>query len=268
MKKTFKMWLTSVLVLGLVAAAAGCGGGGGAEDEAASLLDTITEKGVITIATSPDYPPFEFIDDNGEVAGLDIDLINAIAAEMGVTVEIVQMGFDSIIGAVKAGQVDIGVSGFTVTEERKESVDFTATYFTGGQVIIAKQPGMETGIRGAADLNGKVVGAQLGTTGEEAANAIEGAEVRPYEDFLVAIQDLKSGNIDAVVGDILVAQGVVGKNLDLGIVGDPLNAEETAIIVAKGNEDLVAALNEAIAKVKENGKYDEIVSKWAGMGTE
>jgi len=267
MKKWFKQSIIGLIIVAMAAVAVGCGGGG-EQEEGQSLLDSIMEKGVITIATSPDYPPFEFIDDEGAVAGLDIDLINAIAEEMGVTVEISQMGFDSIIGAVKAGQVDIGVSGFTVTEERKESVDFTVTYFTGGQVIIAKQAGMETGIKSAADLKGKLVGAQLGTTGEEAANAIEGAEVRPYEDFLVAIQDLKSGNIDAVVGDILVAEGVVAKNMDLGIVGDPLNAEETAIIVAKGNDDLVAALNEAIAKIKENGKYDEIVSKWAGMEME
>ncbi len=268
MKKWLKQSIIGLIIVAMAAVAVGCGGGGAAEEESQSLLDSIMEKGVITIATSPDYPPFEFIDDEGAVAGLDIDLINAIAEEMGVTVEISQMGFDSIIGAVKAGQIDIGVSGFTVTEERKESVDFTTTYFTGGQVIIAKQPGMETGIKGAADLNGKLVGAQLGTTGEEAANAIEGAEVKPYEDFLVAIQDLKSGNIDAVVGDILVAEGVVAKNMDLGIVGDPLNAEETAIVVAKGNEDLVAALDEAIAKIKASGKYDEIVSKWAGMETE
>lgn len=258
MKKFLSMLVCAVMIASIAVVAVGCGAQKTVEKK--TLLDSIKEKGVITIGTSPDYPPFEFIDKAGKVSGIDMDLINAVAKEMGVKVEISQMGFDSIIGAVKAGQVDIGVSGFTVTEDRKKSVDFTDPYFSGGQVIIAKA---DSPIKAAADLKGKNVGAQSGTTGEKAANAVGAASVKTYQDFLVAIQELKSGNLDAVIGDQSVAKNVIAQQPELVVKGSPLNAEETAIVVAKGNQDLVTALNAAIKKVRASGQYDEIVAKWA-----
>ena len=260
--KMKKISCTLICVLMLIAVAvfaAGCGAKK-ADVKQKTLLDSIKEKGVMTIGTSPDYPPFEFIGKDGKVAGLDMDLINAISKEMGVNVQLSQMGFDSIIGAVKSGQVDIGVSGFTVTPARQKSVDFTDPYFSGGQVIIAKK---DSPITGAADLKGKIVGVQGGTTGEEAANKVGAGTVKTYQDFLVAIQELKSGNIDAVIGDQSVAKNVVAQQPEFVVKGTPLNAEETAIIVKKGNAELVTALNDAIKKVKQSGDYDKILAKWA-----
>lgn len=261
MKKLGKLLIVSVLALAVAIAAAGCG----SKQESSqpkTLLDQIKAKGEITMATSPDYPPFEFIDDKGNVAGLDIDLANAIAKEMGVKLTIQQMGFDGIITAVKAGQVNMGVSGFTVTEERKKSIDFTDPYFTGGQVIVALK---ESNFKGPEDLNGKVVGAQIGTTGEKAANGIKGAQVKTFDDFLMAIQELKNKNIAAVVGDMSVAKNLVASDSKLVIVGKPINEEQTAIIVQKGHPELVKALNDAIAKVKASGEYDKIIQKWANQ---
>lgn len=263
MKKHLSTILCAVMIASIAVLAAGCGAK--KADEKKTLLDTVKEKGVITIGTSPDYPPFEFIDKEGKVSGIDMDIINAVAQEMGVKVEVSQMGFDSIIGAVKAGQIDIGVSGFTVTEDRKKSVDFTNPYFSGGQVIIAKA---DSPIKSAADLKGKNIGAQSGTTGEQAANEVGAASVKTYQDFLVAIQELKSGNLDAVIGDQSVAKNVIAQQPEFVVKGEPLNAEETAIVVAKGNPELVTALNDAIKKVKDSGKYDEIIAKWANYKAE
>jgi polar amino acid transport system substrate-binding protein len=258
MGKKWTKVLLGIMIIGMLALTAGCAGSEDASAEK-TAWEKIQEAGVITVGNSPDYPPFETIDDQGNIVGIDIDLMNAIAEELGVEVEIKQMGFDTIITAVQSGQVDIGMSGFSITEERKESVDFTDPYFEGGQVVLTTP---DSGIEKIADLNGQTIAVQMGTTCEEAAKTIEGAEIKSLDDFNMAVMMLKNGTVKAVVADISVAKQYVA-NEGFVIVGEPLTFEETAIIVKKGNDDLRAALNEAIAKIKENGKYDQIMEKWA-----
>ena len=223
-----------------------------------SAWDRIQKNGTVLTGNSPDYPPFETIDDNGKVVGFDIDLIDAIVAEMGFKTEIRKMGFDSIIIAVKNGQVDIGMSSFSVTEERKNAVDFTIPYFISGQVLIARA---DSKFQSAADLKGKVVASGIGTTGEEAAMKMEGVTYKGLDDYTTAVMMLKNGAVDGVVMDIAIADGYVEK-AGFVRVGDPLTYEETAIIVKKGNPSLVKALNAAIEKVKASGQLDTLRKKW------
>jgi arginine/lysine/histidine transporter system substrate-binding protein len=221
---------------------------------------TALEKiGVITMGNSPDYPPFETIDDKGNIVGFDVDVANAIAKELGVKLEIKQMGFDTIITAVQSGQVDIGMSGFSITPERKEKVEMSTPYLVGGQVIVTTK---DSGIKSAADLNGQKVAVGIGSTCEKAAQTIKGANVVSLDDFNVGFVMLKSKSVKAVVADITVANNYVAKDSTYVIVDKPLTYEETAAITKKGNTDLIKAINDAISKLEKEGKIKEYKSKW------
>ncbi len=223
----------------------------------ADMWDKIRKDGVIIIGNSPDYPPYESMDGNTRV-GFDIDLMDAMAEKMGLKVEWKTMSFDSIIAAVNMGQVDIGFSGFSVSEDRKKSVDFSKAYFVSGQVIVTLP---DSAIKSGADLKGKKVGVQLGTTGQEAAEKIEGVEVLKPETYSTAFMMLKTKAVDAVVADIPVAEEYAKKQ---GFVISPekLSYEENAVVVAKGNPKLVEALNKALDEVEKDGTLGKLVDKW------
>ncbi|CCH47476.1 basic amino acid ABC transporter substrate-binding protein [Pseudodesulfovibrio piezophilus] len=230
----------------------------GISSAAGTTLEKVKEKGVITVGNSPDYPPFESIGDNGERVGFDIDLLDAVAQKIGVKVQWVTMEFAAIVTAVQSGQVDMGMSGFSITPERREQVGFSAPYFASGQVIVTRP---DSDIKNVADLNGKKIAVQLGTTGEQQADKIEGASVIKPESYSIAFMMLHNNAADAVIADLSVADEYM-KNGTFKKAGEPLSFEEFAMISRKGNEDLLAALNAALDAVKKDGTYDAIVKKW------
>lgn len=223
----------------------------------ADMWDKIQKAGVIVIGNSPDYPPYESMDGNKRV-GFDIDLMNAMAEKMGLKIKWQTMSFDSIIAAVNMGQVDIGFSGFSISEDRKKSVDFSNSYYVSGQVIVTL-PG--SSIKSGADLKGKKIAVQLGTTGQEAAEKIEGAEVIKHETYSTAFMMLKTKAVEAVVADIPVAEEY-SKKQGFVIAPEKLSYEENGIVVRKGNPKLVAALNKALAEVEKEGTLAKLVEKW------
>lgn len=224
----------------------------------ASTWAQIQEKGVITVGNAPDYPPFESIDDKGERIGFDIDLIQAMAKQLNLKVEFVTLGFEVIVTAVQSGQVDLGVSGLSITEERKQFVNFTDPYMIAGQVVLTRD---DTGIKSLAELKGKRVSAPVGTTSYAAAEKLEGIELTAPEDYNMSFALLKGGGVDAAVFDIPVAQEYM-KQGGLATVGEPLSFEEFAMIGNKDNADLIAALNKALAAVKASGEHDQLMKKW------
>ena len=169
------------------------------------------------------------------------------------------MAFDSIIPAVTAGKADIGVAGMTVTEDRKESVDFSEPYATATQVVIVKE---DSDIAGPDDLVGKKVGVQLGTTGDIYASDIEDATVEQYNKGFEAVQALTQGKIDAVVIDGQPAKEFVKEAEGLKILDEAFTEEEYAIAIAKDNTELKDQINDALAKLKDSGKLDEIIGKY------
>lgn len=225
---------------------------------AGTTLEKVKEKGVITIGNSPDYPPFESIGDDGKRTGFDIDLIKAITAKLGVKIQWVTMDFAAIVTAVQSGQVDMGISGFSVTPERGEQVSFSNPYYASGQVLIVRK---DSQIKGVADLVGKKIAVQLGTTGEQQADKVEGAEVVKPESYNIAFMMLHNRAAEAVIADISVADQFVKKGT-FKRAGEPLSFEEFAMISRKGNEALLAELNKALEEVKKDGTYDAIVKKW------
>lgn len=225
---------------------------------AETTLDKVLSKGTITVGNSPDYPPFESIGDMGERVGFDVDLMNALAEKLGVKVQWVTMDFAAIVTATQSGQVDIGMSGLGITEERAKSVSFSDAYIASGQVLVVRT---DSAVQSVADLNGKKIAVQLGTTGEQQADKIEGVEVVKPESYNIAFMMLNNKAVDAVIADLSVADEFV-KRGTFKRAGEPLSFEEFGIVSRKGNDALLAALNKALAELKADGTYAAIVKKW------
>ncbi len=223
-----------------------------------TALEKIKEAGVITVGTCPDYPPFESIDDKGNIIGFDIDLARAVAAELGVEVKFVNMGFDSIITAVKSGQVNVGISSFSINEERKASIDFSVPYLISSQVVLVQK---DSPLKAIEDLTGKQVAVAIGTTGAEAAKSIEGAKLKVVDDSNLSVMMLGNGSADAVVIDVAIAKEYQKKR-GFVIMEKPLQMEETACVIMKGNDTLRQEIDKAIEKVKADGSFDTIKAKW------
>lgn len=230
-----------------------------AESEAAETEAAEGETtGTLVMATNAEFPPYEF-HEGGEIVGIDVDIAAAIAKEMGMGFEVEDVAFDSIIPEVQSGKADFGAAGMTVTEDRKQSVDFSDTYATATQVIIVTE---DSEIAAPADLEGKTIGVQLGTTGDIYACDIADATVEQYNKGFEAVQALTQGKIDAVIIDGEPAKVFVEQNEGLKILDEAFTTEEYAICVKKGNTELLEGINAAIANLKESGELDKIVAKY------
>ncbi|MGN1378032.1 MAG: basic amino acid ABC transporter substrate-binding protein [Dorea sp.] len=250
-----KKLMSTLLIAACVFSLAACGS---KKEETESKEEAGKESDTLVMATNAEFPPYEYYEGD-EVVGIDAEIAQAIADELGMTLKIEDMAFDSIIPAVTSGKADFGAAGMTVTEDRKKNVDFTDTYATATQVIIVKE---DSDIAGPDDLVGKKIGVQLGTTGDIYAGDIEDAEVEQYNKGFEAVQALTQGKIDAVVIDGEPAKEFVAQAEGLKILDEAFTEEEYAIAVAKGNDDLREKINDALAKLKESGKIDEIVAKY------
>ena len=206
------------------------------------------------------YPiPYEYYE-NDEIVGIDVEIATAIAEELGMKLEVEDMAFESVIPAVSSGKADIGVAGMTVDPDRLESVNFSDTYADASQVIIVKE---DSAIAGPADLEGKSIGVQLGTTGDTySSENVKDAKVEQYSKGFEAVQALTQGKIDAVVIDSHTAKEFVKEAEGLKILDEPLTEEEYAIAIAKDNKELMEKINDALAKLEESGKLNEIMLKY------
>lgn len=274
-----KKIIAVVLCLVLALACVGMTSCGDAADK--QSVDAIKEAGKLTMYTNAEFPPFEYMEGT-EVKGVDVDIAQAIADKLGVKLEIHNVKFDTIIGSIQSGKGSIGAAGITVTDERKESVDFSIEYTTSKQYIIVPA---DSTVAKIEDLAGMSIGVQLGTTGdfiitdeingtEEGKGVLQdtGASVTTYNSAADAAIALNSGKIQAVVIDKLPAEIVAGNYENLKAIelvyADGSNTEESyAICVAKGNESLLKVINEVIEELKANGKIDEFVIKHTGAAS-
>ena len=209
----------------------------------------------LVMATNAEFPPYEF-HDGDEIVGIDVEIAQAITDEMGRELVIEDMAFDSIIMAVNSGKADMGVAGLTITEDRMLSVNFSTPYTTAAQVIIVKEG---SDIQGPDDLVGKIVGVQLGTTGDIYAGDIENAIVERYNKGHEAVLALVQGKVDAVMIDSQPAKVFVEQNEGIMIIDEAFTYEEYAIAVAKEDTELLEEINAAIAKLQESGELQAIV---------
>lgn len=224
-----------------------------AEDAAAAPAD-----GTLVMATNAYFEPYEYYEGD-QVVGIDVEMAQAVADKLGMELKVEDMEFDSIIPAINSGKANIGVAGMTVTEDRLKNVDFTNPYTTATQVIIV-QEGSE--ITGEADLTGKTVGVQLGTTGDIYVSDMDGVTVEQYNKGMDAVQALTTGKIDAVVIDNEPAKQFVSKAEGLKILEEEFVTEEYAIAIAKGNEELLGKINTALDELTADGTLQAIIDKY------
>jgi len=264
------MALMLALVLSCSALVA-CGGNGDdaetttAATEAATNADTTAdtegapEYTTLKMGTNAAFPPYEYKEGDAFV-GIDIEIAEAIAKKLGATLEIVDMEFDSIITSVNQGEVDFGMAGMTVTDERLLEVDFTYSYATGVQSVIVLDG---SDIKSLDDLAGKKIGVQLGTTGDIYASDDYGSDnVTKYGKGADAVIALKGGDVDAVIIDNEPAKAFVAENEGLTILDTDYAVEDYAIAVKKGNTALLDDINAALEALTEDGTIDAIIGKY------
>ena len=229
-----------------------------ADESAATGELKLVEAGKLIVSTNAEFPPYEYYDAN-EIVGIDVEIAKAIADKMGLELEVKDGAFDAIIAEVVSGKADVGIAGMTATDERKQNVDFSDSYATGTQVIIVKE-GSE--IKSAADLEGKSIGVQLGTTGDIMATDLKDSKVEQYNKGMDAVQALSQGKIDAVIIDNEPAKFYEKEVSGLKILDEAFAVEEYAIALKKGNTELQTKINETLKELKAEGKIDEIIAKY------
>lgn len=221
--------------------------------------------GVLVVGTNAEFPPFEFVGDDGEPDGFDIALIKAVGEKLGVEVQVENMEFASLVSSI-GSKIDVAIAGMTVTDERKEAVDFSESYYVAVQYVLLPE-GSE--IATAEDLKNKTIGVQLGTTGDFIASDIEGATVNSYNKAVDAVNDLVNGRVDCVIVDknpALVFESKFQEDGSKVTAVDgaqfEFDAEEYAIAMPKGDTALADAINGAIEELKADGTFEELVKTY------
>ncbi|WP_110955311.1 basic amino acid ABC transporter substrate-binding protein [Anaerosinus massiliensis] len=255
--------IMSLLVAGIFILSAfvvGCGG----QKEQAKEGQGAAEK-VLRVGCNADFAPFEFQDVNGkEYVGFDMDLIRAVGKEMGYEVKIQNINFDGLIPAMEAGNIDVIISGMTITEERANKVQFSKPYYQSGLTIAVKTDNQD--IQSFKDLEGKSIAVQIGTTGAMEAKKIKDAKVKEFNSSADTFMELKIGGVEAVVNDRPVNDYYLaqGGSKEAKVLSEILTAEDYGIAVSKKNQELAKQIDAALDKLKENGEYDKIYTKWFG----
>lgn len=278
MKKIISIVLALVMVCSLALVFTSCTDNkapvneeGSTEAEAAGSM-TATE-GVLVMATNATFPPYEFVE-GGEYAGIDVEIAEKIAEKLGMTLEIKDVEFGSIVGGVQTGKFDMGMAGMTVTEERLQSVNFSTSYATGIQVVIVAE---DSAITSLDDLKGDgsmKFGVQQDTTGDiYASSSVEDGgygedNVIRYKTGADAVQALKAGKVDAVIIDNEPAKSFVAANEGLKILDAEWAVEDYAIAIAKENKALLDAVNNALAELTADGTIAAIIAKYIPTAAE
>jgi ABC-type amino acid transport substrate-binding protein len=263
MSKTRLTALFAVFLVGVVAmVAAGCGGSSDSTSSGSETNASTAGGGggePLSVGSDIPYPPFEQ-GKAGEYTGFDIELMEAIGEKIGRTPEFQDTSFETIFRDVQQGKFEAVISAATITEEREEAVAFSDPYYLSEQAILVKEG---SDIKGLADLEGKTVGAQQGTTGlelgKEKANA---SELRPYPEGPDAVNALKSGTVEAVIIDAPVAQNAVEESGGVAIAEKVPTEEEYGIALAKDNTELLDEINQGLKAVIDDGTYTTIYEKW------
>lgn len=260
MNKKFKKLVTLTLVACVgMALFTGC-----TSDTAKKPAEQGKKEKVIVVGTNATFVPFEFKNEQTkDYDGYDIDLIKAIAKQMNAKLEFQNVSFDALIPSLGSKHIDIAVSGMTITKARAEKVLFSAPYYESGLAFMVK--GEKTNINSPADLGGKTVSVQVGSTGAELASKLENVKVKQFDHSNEAILEMKINGVDAVIMDLPVAQyyAALHKEENIKVVPFELKEKEYfGMAMNKENTQLQSEVNQAIAELKKTGEFNKIYNKW------
>jgi len=260
MKKILAFALSVMLCMALLTA---CGSSDTSSKESETSTDaaavTTVTPGTLIMATNAYFPPYEFYE-GSDIVGIDAEIAQAIADKLGLTLQIQDMEFDSIITAVQTGKVDMGLAGMTVTEDRLKNVNFSDSYATGIQSVVVTE---DSDIASVDDLKGKKIGVQLSTTGDIYACGDFGEKnVEKYNKGNDAIMALSQGKVDAVIIDNEPAKSYVAATKGLKILDTEYVEEQYAACISKDNESLLTAVNGALKELREDGTLQAILDKY------
>jgi polar amino acid transport system substrate-binding protein len=231
---------------------------------AAMALTAFAAPKNIKVATDATWPPMEMVDSSKKIVGYDIDFMNAVAKEAGITVEFKNTAWDGIFAGLDSGQYDAIISSVTITNERKAKYDFSDAYTSIGQILVV--PKTDKTSKTIADLKGKKVGSQIGTTGTMEVKKVVGVESKTYDEIGLAFEDMASGRISGVVCDEPVAAHFALQKKEykekFKIVGKAFTKEGYGIVVKKGNKEVVDLLNKGIKSVKAKKLDAKIHTRW------
>jgi polar amino acid transport system substrate-binding protein len=217
----------------------------------------------LVVAMDTTFPPMELVNDNKEIVGFDVDLMNEISKLAGFPVEFKSVSWDGIFAGIDSGAYDIIASSVTITDERQKTKDFSEPYLNAGQVLVLlADNNKDTKL---SDFVGRNVGAQVNTTGSMEVDKIKGAKLKAYDDIALSFDDLINKRVEAVVIDGPVASLYLQNPKFKGkikVVGEPMTSENYGIVVKKGNKALLDKINAALTTLKKNGKLDELKAKW------
>ncbi|WP_411344445.1 substrate-binding periplasmic protein [Paenibacillus sp. WLX1005] len=276
-----KSTLTLALVVVFTLVLSACGnaastssnaGSTGSEEAATSSsgneLEQIKSAGVLKVGLMGTYAPYNYLDSNKQVIGFDADIANEVAKRLGVKVEFTTQAFSGLIPSLQAGKFDAIISQVTITDERKQQLDFSDPYITNQVKIIVNEN--NTDITKLADFKGKNIGVGLGTNDEtylrnEVLPQVGDFTIKTYNDVITTLQDLNVGRIDATINNIYALKPVVEENgFKIKAVGDAIKSDQAGIAIRKNNPELLESLNKALKDMKDDGTYNTIFEKWFG----
>ncbi len=247
-------------------ALAACGSSSSSSEDASSSAAasgdyTLVKDGTLTVVTSADYPPFEYMDGD-EIKGYDADLIREVAKRLGLEADISHMAFDSLLTQVSGGAADVTISAITVTDDRLKDVDFTNSYYDSNLAVVTLA---DSDIASSDDLEGKTIGVQSGTSGEDWVKENVGDDnYTPFQEMTEALASLRSGKVEALVFDLPSAENYVSTSFtDCKVVEAIPTGEQYAIAVNKDNAALTAAINQALADMEADGTLDTLEKELA-----
>ncbi|WP_430202686.1 substrate-binding periplasmic protein [Paenibacillus illinoisensis] len=268
-----KSWMLTAILLMVVLVVSACGSkttdnssSNGAQ--ASNELEQIKSAGTMKVGMMGTYRPYNFLNDNKEMDGFDADIAREVAKRLGVEVEFVSQEFSGLTPSLQSKKIDAIISQMTITDERKQALDFSEGYITNQVKIIVKDDNND--ITKLEDFKGKTIGVGLGTNDEtylrnEVLPKVGDFTIKTYDDVITSLKDLDAGRIDATINNLYALKPIIDSNgFKIKAVGEPIKSDQAGIAVRKNNPELVAALNEALQGMKDDGTYNTIFKKWFG----
>jgi cystine transport system substrate-binding protein len=272
-KKMRKSWMLTAILLMVVLVVSACGSkttdnGSSNGAQSSNELEQIKSAGTMKVGMMGTYRPYNFLNDNKEMDGFDADIAREVAKRLGVEVEFVSQEFSGLTPSLQSKKIDAIISQMTITDERKQALDFSEGYITNQVKIIVKNDNND--ITKLEDFKGKTIGVGLGTNDEtylrnEVLPKVGDFTIKTYDDVITSLKDLDAGRIDATINNLYALKPIIDSNgFKIKAVGEPIKSDQAGIAVRKNNPELVAALNEALQGMKDDGTYNTIFKKWFG----